>query len=66
MIKLQVLDNESNHFVVRGDEPFRIEIMTDSSGRVQAMVYQGSKDNPDQEPVGVFDGDIENKDWIEE
>ena len=64
MLNLEVIDNKRQHFLVRGDEPFRIEISVDS-GRVVAHVYRGYYTDTEQIPDGCYDGHIglHNKHW---
>jgi hypothetical protein len=61
MLGLKVIDNMARHFTIYGDEPFRVEISKWFGGRgeILAEVYRGTKDNPDQEPDLIYDGDNE-------
>ena len=56
MIELEVIDAEKDHFMVRGDEPYRVEII--ASDPMIAHVYRGEEIDEHQEPVGAYDGTI--------
>ena len=59
MIKLEVIDEKRHHFLVRADEPVRIEVLNSV-----AFVYLGFEDDPEQEPVGCYDGlEGRNTNW---
>lgn len=62
MIKLEPIrtrdPGKNQHFILRADEPVRVEVQVDMNGRVHAFVYKGTEDNPHQEPVGAFDGTL--------
>ena len=63
MLNLVVIDNEAQHFIVSGDEPFRIEVRVDK-GRVVADVYRGYYIDTEQDPDGCYDGHIGlNESW---
>jgi hypothetical protein len=52
-----------DHFIVRGDEPWRIEIIH-RAGTVSAHIYRGAETDIEQEPLGCYDGTLpENTDW---
>ena len=53
-IKLEVQDNEAQHFTVSGDEPFRVEV-SNIRGRIIAHVYAGFDGDEYDEPVGAAD-----------
>lgn len=64
MIKLTVVNDQRQLFVVSGDEPFRVEIAHNDS-RVFAHVYRGEQRDENDEPVGAYDGTLhDNKDWV--
>lgn len=64
MIKLQVIYEEEQHFVLSGDEPMRVEVSV-FHGKIVAHVYRGVKVDGRQEPVGMYDGTIKrNSDWL--
>lgn len=61
MIRVQVIDNCSDHFVVYADEPVRVEVSMVSSkyggeSHVVAHVYEGVGVDEEQEPLGAYDG----------
>lgn len=63
MIKLEPIQRSGNprqdqHFILRSDEPVRVEVRVDMNGRAHAFVYRGTEDNPHQEPIGAFDGTL--------
>ena len=64
MIKLDVIDNRDQHFLVSSDGPVRIEVSV-IAGRVVADVYEGHHIETEQEPLGCYDGNIgpENQSW---
>lgn len=63
-IRLEVLDDESQHFCVYFERPGRIEIAPTPDGKIIAHVYRGAKINTDQRPIGMYDGTIdENNSW---
>lgn len=49
MIRLEVLDNDRKHVVVRGDEAFCVEVSGDS---FTATVYGGASIGTEQDPIG--------------
>lgn len=57
MISLSVMNPRTHHFIISGDEPFRIE-----SSLVHDIpivhVYRGDSCNTDDDPVGVYDGTL--------
>ena len=57
MIKLEVIDDEGQQFLVSGDEPFRVEVL-EVDGSVVAHVYGGAAVALHQEPVGMYDGTL--------
>lgn len=65
-LRLDVVDNENQHFVVSGTKPFRVEVSV-VGGRVLAEVYPGADADMGQDPVGAFDGTNDNNtSWTEE
>lgn len=63
-IKLEVLNDDKQHFCVFFEHPGRIEIALAPGGKIVAHVYRGAKVNPDQQPLGMYDGTIEeNVGW---
>jgi hypothetical protein len=70
MIRLEVIPPTRDcreHFVVSGDEPFRVEYSAfpqRGGVHIMAYVYRGYKPDAEQEPIGCFDGTLkENKSW---
>ena len=68
MIRLEVVDNDRQHFVIFADEPMRVEVSVDKDGLVLADVYQGVEIDMEQEPLGCYDGnnntgDTPNTSW---
>lgn len=70
MIKLDVIKSDSvdHNFIVRGDEPFRVEFFV-YEGKPQAHVYRGIEDDTSQEMTGCYDGELDPPDrnvgWID-
>lgn len=63
MIKLDVIDDEEQHFTVSGDEPFRVEVTSMRFG-VVAHVYRGAESNTEDEPAGAYDSSLDtNTSW---
>ncbi len=56
MIKLEILDDERQTFLVTGDEPYRVEVAVLPGGRILTDVYPGDTVDMDQAPVGGYDG----------
>lgn len=61
MFKLQVIDPDTDHFLIWADEPVRIEIsripMTDGfDDTIIAHVYKGLAIDLEQGPLLVYDG----------
>jgi hypothetical protein len=61
-IRLDTYDRNRQHFVVRADEPVRVEVEV-VDGKVLAHVYKGTDDDLDQDPVGAYDGSESNTSW---
>jgi hypothetical protein len=61
MLKLIPLSARDS-FLFAANEPCRVEVRL-VDGRLHALVYEGSRVNPEQEPVGGFDGSIFNREW---
>lgn len=63
MIKMKVINDEKQHFVIELHRPGRVEV-TVNNGKVLAHVYEGAETNLEQELLGVYDGTLlYNKDW---
>jgi hypothetical protein len=62
MIKLEVIDDEAQHFLLSADEPVRVEVLP-VKGRIVAHVYPGDAVDVEQEPIGAYDGTIDNYTW---
>lgn len=61
MIRLEVLDNDRKHVVVRGDEAFYVEISGDS---FTATVYNGASIGTEQDPIGRLEsGNTDHVGW---
>lgn len=58
MIRLEVIDNDEQNFILFADEPMRVEVSVSKSGEVLADVYQGVDVDMEQEPLGCYDGNI--------
>jgi len=60
MIMIEVIDQDSDHFVLRADEPVRIEVsLVEAQAHewnIIAHAYSGTGDDQEQEPDAVFDG----------
>jgi hypothetical protein len=63
MIRLEPKQGEQQGFVVRSDEPIRVEVVVGEDGELHAFVYTGMFDDLEQDPVGAFDGTIANTPW---
>lgn len=55
MLKLTVIDDAAQHFVLTLGEPARVEV-TVVGGRVIAHVYRGTATDLEQEPDLTYDG----------
>jgi hypothetical protein len=62
MIRLDVIEDEQGHFVVSGDEPFRVEVMVGGDNPT-VFVYAGAEADEDDEPLGGYDFGEENVSW---
>lgn len=64
MLKLRVIDNKTQHFILSGNEPFRVEVSV-NRGKVTAHVYRGFDIDQEQELDGCYDGHIglQNISW---
>ena len=61
MIKLEVLDNDRKHIVVRGDEAFCVEVSGDS---FTATVYDSASIGTEQDPIGRLESsNVEHVGW---
>ncbi len=56
-IKMDVINDEAQHFTVVFDRPGRIEVLV-VDGKVIAHVYEGAEIDTDQEPLGVYDATL--------
>jgi len=65
MIKLKVIDEDSNHFMVFADEPFRGEFSTTPDGDVVFHGYRGTDIDMEQRPDLVFLSDNESNEDME-
>ena len=64
MIALHVENEERQHFIVTGDEPFRVEIIHTPDKDIIAHVYQGVRWDEEQDPIGGYDGTLlDNNSW---
>lgn len=57
MLKLEIIDQETHHFCISGDEPFRIESSI-VNGVPIVHAYRGAKTVADQEPDLCYDGTV--------
>lgn len=62
MIRLQVIDDEQQHFLLTADEPMRVEVLP-VNGKIIAHIYTGTEVDMEQSPVGAYDGTVDNEDW---
>ena len=63
MIRLDVIEDDVGHFVVSGDEPFRVEVMVGGDNPT-VFVYAGAEPDEDDEPIGGYDfHERENVSW---
>lgn len=53
----QIINNDEQHFIMRFDEPARIEVSV-VNGQVIAHAYRGYDTDMEQEPDLVYDGTI--------
>ena len=66
-IRLEVVDDEAQHFVIVFERPGRVEVCVTRGGNVVAHVYEGARDHPEQEPLGGYDGGLDvNRGWTSE
>lgn len=54
-IKLDVINDDKQHFLVTFERPGRMELSV-HAGTVVAHVYDGTEIDPEQEPLFAFDG----------
>lgn len=54
-IRLEILSNDDQHFCLYFDRPGRVEVLL-VDGDIIAHAYQGTKDDPDQDPEFAYDG----------
>lgn len=59
MIKLTVIDNDTDHFVIKADEPVTIETSL-LDGTVVTHIYRGTEVTELSDPLGAYDGSIKN------
>ena len=68
MIKMEVINDENQHFILTFDRPGRVEVSV-VDGKVIAHVYDGAVIDESQEPLGGFDATLigpfgtGNKSW---
>ena len=68
MIKLEVINDDEQHFMIAANEPVRIEVSV-VDGAVIAHIYPGFEVDTEQRPVGMYDGTLiepnagGNEDW---
>jgi hypothetical protein len=71
-MKLEVIDEDTQHFIMRFNEPSRIEVSLisnlepDGPDRIIAHAYNGTETDMEQEPDLVFDGTIDNSSLLVE
>lgn len=68
MLRLQVVDEDTGHFLVFTDEPMRIEIslipkVEEDGQTIIAHAYKGVEIDEEQRPDLVFDGGEVNEDY---
>jgi len=63
MIRLEVIDPDTHHFTVSGDQPFRTETTELPTGPI-CFVYPGALKDPEQEPVGTYDASLPAKERV--
>ena len=61
MIKLEIINNNEQNFLISADEPIRVEICRLARSKILAYVYRRTKINQWQEPVLVYDGTVKSK-----
>ena len=61
-IKLSVLNDRAQHFLVTFNRPGRIEV-TMVDGAIVAHVYEGAAIDAEQDPLGAYDGTGANRNW---
>jgi hypothetical protein len=70
MIKMEVINEDRQQFLVAANEPMRVEVLVTEDGKVIAHVYTGAEVDMDQKPIGAFDGTVPSDDgdggWIYE
>ena len=64
MIRLDVVEAVPQTFAVKADEPVTVSVMV-VEGRVLAFVYEGTEIDFEDDPLGAFDGTLEeNTSWV--
>ena len=59
MIKLEVINDDHNQFLIKANEPIRIEVMrANKQGDILAYVYKGTRINLNQRPCAIYDGTL--------
>lgn len=58
MIKLEVINNQEQHFLITSDEPCRIEVSLIEGKYILADCYAGIQVDMEQEPIGCYDGTL--------
>jgi len=61
MLKMQLIDTDSDHIMISADEPVRVEISHIGNGVMMVHAYQGIEIDQDQEPDLVYDGSVSNQ-----
>lgn len=62
MIKLNVVNNSDQHFLISSNEPVRVEVSV-IDGHIIAEVYEGLCVDSQQEPIGGYYGGDRNTNW---
>jgi hypothetical protein len=55
MIAFNLVNDDSDHLIIRTDEPSRFEIILTNEGQLIIFGYKGKEDNKDQEPDICYD-----------
>lgn len=55
-IKLEVVDEATDHFIMRFEAPARVEVSLIGDGRIIAHAYFGTETDMEQDPALVYDG----------
>jgi len=57
VLKLEVINDATQHFIISGDEPFRIEVSI-LNGNIITHVYHGADVDLEQDPDLCYDGSL--------